>query len=386
MNFDIFDRRQNLSVLTWLGKRDWTTFKDYPDRRAIAIRPRSFLFAPNQQQSQQHATANPIVVSRGEMDKYQPQHWDILRQMLRTLEFDVIGTFWYLALSKSLAGGPKLFQPTPEQCVALENTSASFTFEMYKQPYPVIIIEIPEGYRDHLKEKYGVTDTPSHVIVHQEEKHGFISVSAFLNQQNINVQLTVKRPEYETIEDSITKNRNRRLDHIVAEEGRIAVQPEAEADFDAAENVQRLALNFTMMMTVLGTKPPVAVNPEEIKRWKQEAMATRRGGVPTHRATEAQQNLAAAMFLIQFDQKIKFYDEIDEPVVVGSSVEIEQLKKSPRTHWRRGHWAQQPHGPRQSLRKPVFRKPVLVRAAYFLGDVKNTSVTYTAQKREDDGQ
>lgn len=381
MDFTTFDRKENLNVLSWLGKRDWTVHKDYPERLAIAARPKPFLFAPNQQQLT--TAQNAIIVSRGEMDRHQPQHWHILREMLRILEFDVIGTFWYLALSKSLAGGPKLFRPTTEQCVALENTAASFPFDMYKQPYPVIIIEIPEGYRAHLKERYNVQETPSHVIVHHDDKNNFISVSAFLNQQNINVQLTVKRDIYATIEDSITKNRDRRLDHLVADEGRVAVPAESEADFDAAENVQRLAVNFAMMMTLLGVKPPVALNAADMKRWKQEATATRRGGIPTHRAVEAQANLAAAMYLIQFDQQIQFYDEIEERVVVGDAVEMEQLKKSPRTHWRRGHWAQQPCGPMRAQRKAIFRKPILVRAQYFLGDVKNTSVTYTAKKRED---
>lgn len=381
MNFTTFDRKENLNVLAWLGKRDWTVYRDYPERLASAIRPKPFLFAPSQQQIQAAAASQPIIVGRTEMEKYPPQHWQILREMLRTMEFDVVGTFWFLALSKSLAGGPKLFQPTTEQCVALENTAASFPFDMYRQPYPVIVIEIPEGYRAHLKEKYGVTDTPSHVIVHHEERH--ISVSAFLNQQNINVQLTPKRDIYATLEDSITKNRHRRLDHLVADEGRVSMPAEAEGDFDAAENVQRLAMNFAMMMTLLGVKPPVAMNPADIRRWRQEALATRRGGVPTHRALEAQANLASAMYLIQFDQQINFYDEIEEQVVVGDAVELERLKKSPRTHWRHGHWAQQPCGPMRSQRKAIFRKPLLVRAQYFLGDVKNTNVTYTAKKRDE---
>jgi hypothetical protein len=383
MDFSMFDHRPHIPVLNWLGKRDWTSFKDFPEKRAVAIRPRPFLFAPTPDQIIKGAGNDPVVVTKKEMDSYPKQHWAILKEMLRVLDFDVIGTFWYATLSKSLAGGPKLFKPTTEQCVALEQTAATFPFDMYRQPYPVIILEIPEGYRTYLMEKYGVTETPSHVLVHHDDKNHYISVSAFVNRGNIITHMTPRREMYDTIEDSITKNRDRRKDHILSDEGRLAVPPESEAEFDAAENVQRLAMNFAMMMTLLGVKNQGVENPQEYRRWEQEARAVRRGGIPTHRAEEAKEKLASAMYLLTFDQKIDFYDEIEERVEVGDAVELERLHRSPRTHWRRGHWAQQPYGPMRAQRKAIFRKPLLVRKAYFLGDVKNTSVTYTAHPKKE---
>jgi hypothetical protein len=382
MDFTKFDHREHLPILTWLGKREWTNFKDYPEKRSVSIRPRPFVFNPPQG-TKPGDHPNAIVVYKGEYERYPKTHWTILKEMLRVLEFDVIGTFWYNCLSKSLAGGPKLFRPTTEQCVALEHTAATFPFDMYRQPYPVVILEIPEGYRTHLVERYHVSETPSHVLVHHDDKNNYISVSAFLSMSNIITHLTPKREEYENIEDSITKNRNRRKDHILADVGRIAVNPESEADFDAAENVQRLAMNFAMMMTLLGVKNQGVENPEQFRRWQAESRATRRGGIPTHRAIEAQENMAAAMYMLAFEQQIDFYDEIEEQVAVGDPVELERLHKSPRTHWRRGHWAQQPHGPMSSLRKAIYRKPKLVNERYFLGDVKNTSVTYTAHPKRD---
>jgi len=113
------------------------------------------------------------------------------------------------------------------------------------------------------------------------------------------------------------------------------------------------------------------------KIWQQEARAVRRGGVPTNRAVEAQQKMAAAMQLIQFDQKVEFYDEVEEQIEVAQGVDIENLHKSPRSHWRRGHFAMQPYGIGRRERRMIFRKPLLVRAKYFLGDVKDASVTYT---------
>lgn len=383
MDFSIFEDRANLPVLTWLGKKDWTIYKDIPERRAVSAKPRQFVFVPKQGDP---VPEGAIVVPRKEMEQFPDDHWKIVKSLLGALDYDVVATFWYDTLSKSLAGGPKLFRPTVEQCVALENTAATFPFDMYRQPYPVIILEIPEGYRAYLQEKYKVAtkDTPSHVLVHHNDKHNYIAVNAFVSMDNIITHLTPMRAEYETIEDSITKNRNRRKEHLAGvKNGDLTLPPVSEAEFDAAENVQRLAINFAMMMTLLGVKNTGVVNPTEYRRWQQEAHAVRRGGIPTHRAVEAKANLTAAMYLLQFEQKIDFYDEIEEAVEVSDAVELDRLHKSPRTHWRKGHWAKQPYGPERKLRKAIFRKPIMVRFKYFIGESKDTSVIYTAHPKRD---
>ena len=40
MDFGIFEDRENLPVLAWLGKRDWVKYQDYPERRAASALPR----------------------------------------------------------------------------------------------------------------------------------------------------------------------------------------------------------------------------------------------------------------------------------------------------------------------------------------------------------
>lgn len=329
MDFGIFEDRAKLQALTWLGKREWIAYKDHPERRAVSAEPRNFVYNPRQGAV---IPEGSVVVSKKEMEAYPEDHWTMVNEIVRALHYDMVATFWFDTLSKSLAGGPKLFRPTVEQCVALEHTSATFPFDMYRQPYPVIILEIPEGYRDHLKEKYGVTGTPSHVLVNHNEKDNYIVVSSFVTRENIIMHLTPKRTEYETIEDSITKNRDRRKEHITTGPASLVIPPSDEAEFDAAENVQRLGMNFAMMMTLLGVKNTGVINPAEYRQWQQEARAVRRGGIPTHRAVEAKEKLTAAMYLLQFEQKIEFYDEIEENVEVSDAVELERLHKSPRPH------------------------------------------------------
>lgn len=381
MDFTVFDHSEHMTALTWLGRKDWMLYQDIPAQRAISARPRKLIIKPRQ--PIEPGPEHPIIVGQKEFDRYPADMWKVLREIMNVLEFDVVGTLWYNTLAKALAGGPKIFRPTALQCEALQHAEARYAFKDYKQPYPVITLEIPEEYRQTLKEKYGIEESPRYVIVNHDDKNRFITVSAFYNKGNIITHITPDRAEYDTIESSLVRNRDRRQDSVQEVAGRFVMpgnptlQGSTEGEFDAAENVQRLGINFAMMMSLYTVKLAGPLDPTNYKQWQQESRATRRGGVPTRRAIEAQQKLAAAMQLIQFDQKVEFYDEVEEHIEVGQGVDIEKLHKSPRSHWRRGHFAMQPCGIGRRERKMIFRKPVLVRAKYFLGDIKDASVTYT---------
>ena len=390
MDFTVFDHSEHMTALTWLGRKDWMLYQDIPAQRAISARPRKLIIKPRQ--PVEPGPEAPIIVSQKEYDRYPADMWKVLREIMNVLEFDVVGTLWYHTLSKALAGGPKIFRPTPLQCEALQHTEARYAFKDYKQPYPVITLEIPEEYQVQLKEKYGIEESPRYVIVNHDDKNRFITVSAFYNKGNIITHITPDRAEYDTIESSLVRNRDRRQDSIQEVAGRFvmpgnpALQGSTEGEFDAAENVQRLGINFAMMMSLYTVKLAGPLDATNYKIWQQESRQVRRGGVPTRRALEAQQKLAAAMQLIQFDQKVEFYDEVEEQVEVGQGVDIEKLHKSPRSHWRRGHFVMQPCGIGRRERKMIFRKPVLVRAKYFLGDIKDASVTYTIHPGRDNPQ
>jgi hypothetical protein len=378
MDFTFLDHKENIPVLTWLGRKEWIVYKALSERRAISVRPVKFMFMPKPGEVDAYKARFPnepfIAVGEKEFKSQPPEFWRQLNRILDVIQIDPIGTFWYYTLSKSLAGGPKLFRPLPEQCEALQHSSASYSFDDYKQPYPVIILEIPPDYGNTLKREYNIPDTPKFVLVHHDDQKKFINVSAFFNRSNVITHVTPRREEFKTIEDAIIGNRPNRSDGLAKE----LMHNLVDAEFDAAENVQRLGVNFAMMMSLYSVKDYGPLDPQKYKQWQQEARAKRRGNIPTRRAMEAQANLAASVNLLKFDQKVEFYDEVVENVPEGEAVEMDLLKKSPRSHWRRGHFANQPYGPGLRERKIIFRKPVMVRAGAFFGDVKNTSVTYTA--------
>lgn len=366
MNFSIFDHKKNINALTWLGHKDWIVYKNLEE--GISAYPKKILFNPREKVIKEYLEKSPhelpIIVGEKEL-KTQPQEtWDILKSIIECLQYDPLGTFWYYTLSKSLAGGPKIFRPLPQQCEALQHSTASYSFDDYKQPYPVIILEIPAEYGITLKNEYNIPDTPKFVFVHHDEKNKFINVSAFFNMRNVITHFTPRREKYATIEESIVGSR----------------REEQDAEFNAAENVQRLGINFAMMMSLYSIKCVGPYNAPNYKQWEVDAKYF---GKPTNRNLDAKTNLNSTLHLLQFEQNVSFYDEVNIDTPVGEGVEIDQLRKSPKTHWRRGHFAAQPCGIGRRERKIIFRRPVMVRAAYFFGDVQNTSVVYTAKKTSD---
>lgn len=373
MDFTIFDHSEHMTALTWLGRKDWMLYHDIPEQRAISAKPRKLLFKPKQIPAP--GPESPICISEKEFARYPSDMWKVLREIMNVLEFDIVGTLWYNTLAKALADGPKIFRPTAMQCEALQHAEARYAFKDYRQPFPVITLEIPEGYRKLLQQKYGIKESPQYVIVNHDDKNKFINVSSFYNKNNIITHITPDRIEYETIEENIVRNRERRLDE--AKEVEPSNQESTEGEFNAAENVQRLGINFAMMMSLYTVKEVGPLDPSNYKVWEQESKGVRRNGLPTNRALEAKNKLIAAMQLIQFNQQVEFYDEIEQQIEVGQGVDIEKLHRSPRSHWRRGHFVMQPCGLGRRERKMIFRKPKLIRAKYFLGDIKDASATYT---------
>jgi hypothetical protein len=353
MDFTNFVSREAIPALTWLGKRDWLDFgysQDFNDR-TVWTRPKKMTVDPQEQK----AVPRPV--------------WDQIDRILQNASKDVVNSFLALALSKSIAGGPKVFQPTMEDCVALENTECTMSFADYKQPYPVVIIEFPAEYKRRLAAMWNCPKGPSHVIVHHEPEKGFITVNAFFDRNNVLSHIAPARPEYKTIEDAITRNRD------------MPDVRNAADDFKVAELAQRLAVNFCMVMVLLGVREVGPLDREAYKKAKKLARRKDR-----HHKELGRKLVDSTMFKVEFiQQKIKLYEEEfiqpRQPSECGGGDE-ESERKSPKPHWRRGHYRQQPFGPQQSQRKLVFIKPVLVRANLFGGDTRNTEVTYKLTNRE----
>ena len=72
-----------------------------------------------------------------------------------------------------------------------------------------------------------------------------------------------------------------------------------------------------------------------------------------------------------FDQHIKVYET---ETTHGTG---DHTGHDVKPHWRRGHWAHQPCGPKGQDRKLIFRPAVLVNSHLFGGKLSDTRVTMT---------
>jgi hypothetical protein len=330
MDFTALVPRQAHSALAWLGKLDWITITPGPGYR----------------------TGFRVLFDRLHRQVGFERHWPVLQPVLsgetRPIEL--------LPLSKCLAFGPKLLRPSEEQCEALARTELSIPFADYRQPFPAVVIEFPEGYRRQVEERYEVGRSPRFVVAyHDEGRSGALIVSAHWHPPHDCGSIgTVMcpRPEYEFIEDALVR--------------RVIAPDDDPADFAVAELVERLALNFCLMLTHLGVRQVGHLNPAEAKRHRKLARS---------KYTEERERgelLSLGDFsVLDFPQHVRLHEVEERPGEWKGGTH-----RTPRPHWRRGHWKRQPFGVGRSQRRLVFVKPVFVNLRHYRGDLKDTSVVY----------
>jgi hypothetical protein len=329
--------REYHPALKFLGGHEWLTFEIEEGRTLVKLQD--------------------IRLTRDDYRKFASDDMDKARYIVEHYcAGDPTTTLFTQTVARALADGPKIFCPAFDQCLALENTEANVTFDFYKQPFPTMIIELPKEYREHLKQEFNSREVPQYVLAYQHT-NGMLALTAWINRDNVIVNCMSPSGRYESIEDAIVKNR--RSDDL---------------DFKIAEITQRLALNFSLMMTMLGVKIVGPLDQEAFKRNTRHAK-----GDDPKKAARARKFLESTVYLCEFQQQIKFYD-VSHEGKGGTGEGTGQEHRSPKPHWRRGHFRQQAHGPQMTLRKLVFIKPVMVMSKFFAGDKSDTTVTYKAKE------
>jgi hypothetical protein len=388
MDFSRFVPPKMIPSLHWLGRRDWVEYGDIPDRRQVWGRPKELVIADKPVEKTFSAIGQlddpkqpwlnrpgKLYVTPQEYNSRPVEFWNETRRILQWLAHNPISTFFMYGMSRSLADGAKIFKATTQQCLDLASDEGEMTcdwpFEDHNQPYPVFILELPYEYQQRLKTIFKTETVPSHVFC-QHEKDRMITVSAFFNRDNVVTHLTPNRAEYATLEDSIVSNRRRRSNSSDIADPSI----HQENDFDVAELTQRLAINFGMWMSFIGTHVKGPLEPEEYARLKHEASLT--SHKKQRRAQSARDQLLGSLQQIVFDQVVEFHDEIIEvdprPDAAGGT------HRSPKPHRRRAHWRKQVCGPNNSERKWIPIKSVIVRKSAFVGDISQMTTTYVTKK------
>ncbi len=244
--------------------------------------------------------------------------------------------------SKALAEGPKLLRPTAEQCEALEHVDVNISFDDYVQPFPTFLLELPEAYRRRLTDRFGF-ECPLLIVTHHDSHTKYI-VSFRSAGPSGETTFYIMSPRWKTVEEAL---------RFSEDDGK---------DLAQCEVIQRVALNFGLLMTYYGVRNLGPGDPESHATHLRNARRRNRD-----KAERARRLLDAEINLIEFEQDVVVYDRQD-----SSRHESESDGSSRRTHWRRGHFRRQVCGHARLSRKLIFIKPILVNARHFQGDVADT--------------
>lgn len=228
--------------------------------------------------------------------------------------------------------GPKFFSMKAREFEALEETDLTIPIADYKQPFPVVCFPIPEDYaKDRIVKMWNNKRIPKYAIIYQYPEMILVTIvyerdfvwSTFLVSQ-------YEGHDFETKFESIQIG-----EHVRG----------SETDLDVIKRILRACLNGAMIFDQVKTTHFTVKGPKKDR--KKDSV------------------------YYSFDQSVKLYS------YEGGSGEETGEGTEKICHWRRGHWRNQAHGPRMSLRKPMRIAPVLVRRDKFAGELKDAQATYT---------
>jgi len=327
----IFAKRDQFKRLAWLGRHDWL--------RPTAMGDRQIKLDLNFPQNDGRISA----------EDYQSLNRSIEFAKQSNLLTEMI---WHWGISKLFYLGPKLFRPTREQCDAMCQVSIDIPLVEYNQPYPVIIFEYPESFCQSMMENLGCSRFPKVAVCHHDDENKFIHVTSLFSSIGDGITALLPSRGGETVEDILSRRANDKEDMN-------------ESEFKMGEMLQRIALNFSLLMTHFRTST-VPLDPDAREKYRRLARKENQ-----KKRDRAQSFVLSDVSLIQFEQNIDFYDT----QAIGNG-ESESTGRHVKPHWRRGHWRMQAHGHQFSLRKRLFVKPLMVRKEMFVGEMSNTTVVY----------
>lgn len=272
--------------------------------------------------------------------------------------------YWGLFFAKTLSDGPKIFRPTVEQFDSMCNVELQIPISTYVQPYPSMVVEVPNEIKKSLCQELGITisDMAKYVLITRIETNNGICVFAgqpYAGGVDENFQvdnadmfhLFHDRPEISSIEEAITTR----------------INPYGNPNhYLYSETILRASLNLMLMLMHFGHKDGGPLHPNEYQKHRRKCKTKNK---------EKQNVMALGDFrsvdMIQdiIIRQEKHYPSSEEEESSGSGKEI-----SP--HWRRGHWRFQRYGEKLSSRKMILIKPVLVRSDRVLGHIGDSQAIY----------
>ena len=251
-------------------------------------------------------------------------------------------------LSTMVANGPKVFYPTDALCEYFEHVDVNLPLRDYAQSYPVVTVCLPPEYAAArgLECRFIASmldSNPSYLTVLTSNVFSHVRSYAFISSQS------------PSIEHSLSKT---------ALHGGVAPDPRVDAALHIAT---RVAINCNLYLVDKGFRVRHLL--DERTRRLREARARREG------------RLLLPPQELLLTQDVVLGPTQSEP----ASVRPVTAQHHKRTHYRRGHWRMQPHGPQRRERRRVFIAPMLINSRFAPAERGERAVIYRSQiERETD--
>lgn len=261
------------------------------------------------------------------------------RYAFRSFGYEGIQLFAY---AKFLTNGPKIVQPSNDDCVGLNRVDARISISDYQQPFPTMLIEIPEDYQKRMTDEYG-TRCPNCVLLMHDPDVPLLAIFAINNPASEIVLISNHQPE-KSIEAVL---RETTLD---------------DAGYRQSINLNRIAVNLALLLTNIGFVDAGPLDPKRFTRNKKLLKSK-----STIKRIRARKQLDQMINLIRIEQEITWSNRASatglNPLSGGTS-------KSP--HWRRGHIRRQRFGVGRTEERLIFVKPVFINSSQFAGQASDT--------------
>lgn len=242
-----------------------------------------------------------------------------------------------------LGEGPKIYTPSEEVCKSLAMVDMRIDPTDYRQPFDHFAVDLTNFHEG----------SPYEICFVSQFKFGLVCTLGSSTKSGNGESVSILfQPHQETKE-------GKTLEELFCE--RVFREENNWKDAEVISKCFRITFNSAIALTNFGGSLAYLL-PGEIERDARLCLEDSERGERARMRTR-----------LQF-QGIRLHHEVSLHRQKGShSTTVDgETGREVRTHWRRGHWANVAHGPQHSLRKLVFRPPVMVRADRATGDAITT--------------
>lgn len=272
-----------------------------------------------------------------------------------SLNTQMVATF---AIGESLIEGVKILDLEGVDFDSLEDIEINVSVEDYTQPFPTVVIKIPESYAKRFKN----LEEPQFVILHHDSKLNVIITTVILKRVEtlLKVYGLVLLNDFPTVEKAMS--------HVVGEEMFRDSDDIGKLEKHDYRSLIRACLNLCLLVDEFGLK---RVGPENPGFVNQLTRIRDRVKEPERRR-KAQEQINKEPIIYSFAREVKLSPPVPRIKGEGSN---DKLLIDP--HWRRAHFRMQPCGPGRTERKRIRIERMFIGKKRFGGDASETSTTYT---------